>query len=141
VLTVIADVLHRAEPRGAIAGLGRAEPRDHIAVSCPRATTRGLLLSGRTKSRGHIAVWPICGASRPLESLGATLSLPVSTVCGRRNAMEWKRSLRSWNEMERSGCKADESGQRCGRNRADIWRVGSGSALAPVRDQAQVSAR
>ena len=43
--------------------------------------------------------------------------------------------------LEWSGCKAGESVIVRGRNRADNWRVGSGSALAPVRDQAQVSAR
>ena len=58
--------LGRAKPRGHIACPRRqAEPRAVFLLPCPRATTRGLLLSGRTKSRGHIAVWPICGASRP----------------------------------------------------------------------------
>jgi hypothetical protein len=93
---------------------------------------------------GYCRSWPICGASRPLESLffgRARRFLTVSPVCGRRNeAIALRRCLRiaaaKW-----SGCKAGESVIVCGRNRADAWRVGSGSALAPGRDQAQVAAR
>ena len=41
---------------------------------------------GRTKSRGLMLMsWPIGGASRPLASFGAPLSLTVSAVCVRRN--------------------------------------------------------
>jgi hypothetical protein len=87
--------LVRAEPRGLLLA-GRTEPRGHIAclrrqaepravLPClARAEHRGLLLSGRTKSRGQFA---FSGAH--------DFFLTVSPVCGRRNAMEWKWSLRN----------------------------------------------
>jgi hypothetical protein len=80
-LTVIADVLHRAKPRGAIACPRRqAEPRAVLLLPCPRATTRGLLLAGRTKSRGHFAfsgahdLFPDClDCLRPSERNGTEM--------------------------------------------------------------------
>ena len=56
-LTVITAVLHRAKPRGAIAGLGRAEPRGHFAF-------------------GRARLNPDCLASlRPSERNGTELEL------------------------------------------------------------------
>ena len=54
----------------------QAEPRAVMLIFLPDEVARPYCRS-----------WPICGASRPLESLGAPLSLTVSAVCGRRN--EW----------------------------------------------------
>jgi hypothetical protein len=74
----------RTESRGHIACLRRqAKPRA-VLPCLARAEHRGLLLSGRTKSRGHFA---LSGAH--------DFFLTVSPVCGRRNAMEWKWSLRN----------------------------------------------
>jgi hypothetical protein len=78
-LTVIADCIGRAEPRGLLRCLARAKHRGLLLISWPDEV-----------SRPYCRSWPICGASRPLESLGAPLSLTVSAVCGRRNAMERK---------------------------------------------------
>jgi len=101
-----------------------------IAMSCTGRSLAVLLLAGRTKSRGHFAfsgvhdLFPDCLASlRPSECSGVEMQ-PAKL---KRSGME---RLQSWRVS-----------RVCGRNRADIWRVGSGSALAPVRDQAQVSAR
>jgi hypothetical protein len=69
-------------------------------------------------------LFPDCLASlRPSECSGVEMQ-PAKL---KRSGME---RLQSWRVSRVRG-----------RNRADIWRVGSGSALAPVRDQAQVSAR
>ena len=54
-----------------------AEHSAILLVSCPCEASRA------------IVCWPD-EVLRPLESLGALVSLPVSAVCGRRNAMEWK---------------------------------------------------
>ena len=122
-LTVIADVLHRAKPRGAIAlspATGGASRR--IAVSCPceasraiallvRAKPSGLLLAGRTKSRGHIACWPICGASRPLESSGAHDLCPdcLDSLRPSERAKAHRVICEADRGSEWSGCKAGES--------------------------------
>jgi hypothetical protein len=60
-----------------------------MPVSCTGRSLAVLLLMSWPDevARPYCRSWPICGASRPLESLGAPLSLTVSAVCGRRN--EW----------------------------------------------------
>jgi hypothetical protein len=107
-------------------------------IACPRrqAEPRAVLRClARAKHRGLLLMsWPICGASRPLESFcfgRARRILTVSPVCGRRNeAIALRRCLRiaaaKW-----SGCKAGESVIVRRRNRADTW----------CEARAQVSAR
>jgi len=111
---------------------GRAKPRGHIACLRRQAEPSAVLLLGRYAE--HRGLWNLfLGRARRY--------LTVSAVCGRRNeAIALRRCLRIA-AAEWSGCKAGESVIVRGRNRADAWRVGSGSAPAPGRDQAQVSAR
>ena len=78
----------------------QAEPRAVMPMSWPDEVARPYCRS-----------WPICEASRPLESLGAPLSVTVSAVCGRWN--EWNGNVgasrtgdrRNCSEMEWSGRK------------------------------------
>ena len=61
-LTVNADALHRAKPRGAIACPRRqAEPRAVLLMPWPDEV-----------SRPYCRSWPICGASRPAGIFGRT---------------------------------------------------------------------
>ena len=72
-----------------------------------RAKHRGLLLISWSDevARPYCWSWPICGASRPLESLGAPLSLTVSAVCGRRN--EWNGNVACEIAVKWSGAGAN----------------------------------
>jgi hypothetical protein len=89
-LTVNAGVLNRAKPRGAIAlssATGVASRR--IADALPASN-----------DSWAIACWPD-EVSRPVLAAPAIFRacticfLTVSPVCGRRNAVEWKCSLRN----------------------------------------------
>ena len=72
----------------------QAEPRAVMLISWPDEVARPYCRS-----------WPICGASRPLESLGAPLSLTVSAVCGRRN--EWNGNVACEIAVKWSGAGAN----------------------------------
>ena len=80
----------------------QAEPRAVMLVSCPCEASRAIadFLAGRSRA-AILLSWPICGASRPLASLGAPLSLTVSAVCGRRN--EWNGNVACEIEVKWSG--------------------------------------
>ena len=80
-LTDNSDALHRAKPRGAIA----------------------FVFGDRQRLAPIFFCWPD-EVSRPLESLGAPLSLPVSAVCGRRNERE--------QSTVRGGCGSEWSGRK-----------------------------
>ena len=87
----------------------QAEPRAVLLMPCPRATTRGLLLAGRTMSRG---LWN-------LKFSGAhDLFLTVSAVCGRRNAARAFRVI----------CEADRGS---GVERVQSWRVSHRARAEP----------
>jgi len=94
--------------------------RRSLAPYCYLADMRSIAASGIS---GRTAVFAGLGSLRPTE----------------RNGTEMQPAKLKSNGVEQA--ESDESGQRCGQNRADIWGVGSGSVLAPLRDQAQVAAR
>jgi hypothetical protein len=84
----------RAKPRGLLLVLG---DRRSLAPYCGVLPVRSIA--------GYCWSWPICGASRPLESLGAPLSLTVSAVCGRRN--EWNGNVACEIAVKWSGADAN----------------------------------
>ena len=82
-----------------------------IAVACPRATTRGLLLSGRYAE--HRGLWNLWDATDVFDCLG--ILRPTE-----RSGTELKPAKMECNGEDRA--ESVESVIGCGRNRADIWR-------------------
>jgi len=99
-----------------------------VASATGNASCRNAVVFGRTKSRGHIADRPICGASRPAATGCA------QCFCRSRQfvavGMKW------------SGDKAGESGSGRRRNSAEAWReakpVGDQRSVASGEDRASV---